>query len=271
MTRYVISGGREGYERLRLLARVRWPETAQLFADVGVGPGLTCLDLGCGGGAVTMELAKLVGPSGRAVGIDMDEVKLELARADAAAGGFSNIEFRSADVGEWSEPEAYDVVYARFLLEHVPGPLDLLHRMWEAVRPGGALAVEDADFEGLFSDPPHAAFELWKRLNPEVLDLNGGDPWMGRKLHRLYLEAGIPDPEVRLTQTVSTSGEAKTLPAVTLAAMSDAILGAGLASEDELNGAIAGLEAYAADPTTLVAGPRVFQVWSRKPAERLTA
>lgn len=266
MTRYVISGGREGYERLQLLARVRWPETAQLFADVGVGPGQTCLDLGCGGGAVTMELAKLVGPSGRAVGIDMDEVKLELARADAAEAGISNIEFRSADVGEWNEPETYDLVYARFLLEHVQGPLDLLRRMWAAVRPGGALAVEDADFEGLFSDPPHAAFELWKRLNPEVLEHHGGDPWIGRKLHRLVLDAGIPDPDVRLTQNVSTSGEAKTLPAVTLAAMSDSILSAGLASEDELSGAIEGLVSYAADPTTLVAGPRVFQVWSRKPA-----
>ena len=65
---------------------------------------------------------------------------------------------------------------------------------------------------------------------------------------------------------MSTSGEAKTLPAVTLAAMSDSILSAGLASEDELSGAIEGLVSYAADPTTLVAGPRVFQVWSRKPA-----
>jgi ubiquinone/menaquinone biosynthesis C-methylase UbiE len=266
VTRYVISGGREGYERLRLLARVRWPETARLFADVGVGPGQTCLDLGCGGGAVTMELARLVGPSGRAVGIDMDDVKLELARADAAEAGLSNVEFRRADVGEWNDTEAYDVVYARFLLEHVPGPLDLLRRMWAAVKPGGALAVEDADFDGLFSDPPHEAFELWKRLNPEVLEHNGGDPRMGRKLHRLFLEAGTPAPQVRLTQDVSISGEAKTLPAVTLAAMSGAILSAGLASEEELGAAIDGLEAYAADPTTLVAGPRVFQVWSRKPA-----
>jgi ubiquinone/menaquinone biosynthesis C-methylase UbiE len=271
MSRYVISGGREGYERLRLLARVRWPETALLFADVGVGPGQTCLDLGCGGGAVTLELARLVAPSGSAVGIDMDAVKLELARTDAAEAGLSNAEFRRADVGEWSDPEAYDVVYSRFLLEHVPRPLDLLRRMWAAVRPGGALAVEDADFDGLFSDPPHEAFELWKRLNPEVLEHNGGDPRMGRKLHRLFLEAGAPTPEVRLTQNVSMTGEAKMLPAVTLAAMSESILSAGLASQDELNGAIEGLEAFAADPTTLVAGPRVFQVWARKPGEGVSA
>src|SRR5262245_60514841 len=139
MARYVISGGREGYERLQLLARVRWPETAQLFADVGVGPGQTCLDVGCGGGAVTLELARLVGASGRAVGLDMDEVKLELARADAAEAGLSNVEFRQVDVDGWDEPERYDVVYARFLLEHVPRPLDLLRRMWAAVRPRGAL------------------------------------------------------------------------------------------------------------------------------------
>ena len=271
MTRYVISGGREGYDRLRLLARVRWPETAKLFADVGVGPGQTCLDLGCGGGTVTIELARLVGPSGRAVGVDMDEVKLELARRDAAEAGLSNVEFRRADVDAWDEPQAYDVVYARFLLEHVPGPLDLLRRMWAAVRPGGALAVEDADFDGLFSDPPHDAFELWKRLNPEILAHHGGDPQMGRKLHRLFLEAGTPAPDVRLTQNVSTSGEAKMLPAVTLAAMSDSILDAGLASEEELSAAIEGLEAYAADSTTLVAGPRVFQVWSRKPGQGVSA
>jgi hypothetical protein len=101
--------------------------------------------------------------------------------------------------------------------------------------------------------------------------ISGGREGYERKLHRLFLEADTPAPEVRLTQNVSTSGEAKMLPAVTLAAVSDSILRAGLASEEELATAIEGLEAYGADPTTLVAGPRVFQVWSRKPARTLSA
>jgi len=45
---YVIRGGREGYERLLVLARERWPDTAALFGRVGLSPGMRCVDLGCG-------------------------------------------------------------------------------------------------------------------------------------------------------------------------------------------------------------------------------
>lgn len=56
MERYVIRGGREGYERLLMLAAARRPETLALFELVGVQPGWRCIDLGCGGGEVTFEL-----------------------------------------------------------------------------------------------------------------------------------------------------------------------------------------------------------------------
>jgi 2-polyprenyl-3-methyl-5-hydroxy-6-metoxy-1,4-benzoquinol methylase len=63
--RYVIRGGKEGYERLRLLSRDRWPDTAALFERAGLAPGMRCIDLGCGGGEVTMEIARLVVPGDR--------------------------------------------------------------------------------------------------------------------------------------------------------------------------------------------------------------
>ena len=75
MERYVLRGGRWGYERLQLLARVRRADTAELLRRAGLRPGLRCLDLGCGGGEVTFELARLAGPSGSVVGIDLDEVR----------------------------------------------------------------------------------------------------------------------------------------------------------------------------------------------------
>ena len=84
MERYVLRGGRWGYERLQLLARVRRADTAELLRLAGLRPGLRCLDLGCGGGEVTFELARLAGPSGSVVGIDLDEVELALARKAAA-------------------------------------------------------------------------------------------------------------------------------------------------------------------------------------------
>jgi ubiquinone/menaquinone biosynthesis C-methylase UbiE len=91
----VIRGGREGYERLQMLARARRSDTLALLDLVGVGPGMRCLDLGCGGGEVTFEIARLTGPDGAVVGIDMDEVKLGLAREAAGERGLPNVETRT--------------------------------------------------------------------------------------------------------------------------------------------------------------------------------
>jgi 2-polyprenyl-3-methyl-5-hydroxy-6-metoxy-1,4-benzoquinol methylase len=106
---------------------------------------MRCLDLGCGGGEVTFELARLVGAQGHVTGVDMDEVKLSLARATAAERGLTNVEFRAGNVNDWDEPAGFDLVYCRFLLQHLSRPVDLLRRMWAAVTSGGAIVVEDAD------------------------------------------------------------------------------------------------------------------------------
>ena len=79
----MIRGGREGYDRLLLLARASWPATAALFGRAGIRAGMQGVDLGCGGGEVTFELARLAGGGGSVTGVDMDEVKLGLAQKPA--------------------------------------------------------------------------------------------------------------------------------------------------------------------------------------------
>jgi ubiquinone/menaquinone biosynthesis C-methylase UbiE len=265
--RYAIRGGREGFERLKLLHRARWPDTAALFDRIGVGPGKRCADLGCGGGEVTFEIARLVGPDGHVTGFDKDDVQLDLARAAAVEQGLANLDFRSVDVNDWSEPGVYDVVYCRLLLEHLSRPIDLLERMWAAVRPGGVLAVEDADFDGLFCDPPNDGFEFFATTLPTVIRTNGGDPTTGRKLHRHFREAGIlaPELELMLQQVRSTSDE-KALVLATLDATSETLVAGGIATPEEIAAARASLAAFVADEETMLAGPRIFQCWSRRPA-----
>jgi ubiquinone/menaquinone biosynthesis C-methylase UbiE len=262
--RYVIRGGREGYERLKLLARARWPDTSDLFDRVGIRPGMRCLDVGCGGGEVTFEIARLVGPEGTVVGIDIDEVKLDLGRAAAAETWLTNVEFRVANVNEWSAPDTYDLVFCRFLLQHLSQPVDLLKRMWAAVRVGGALVVEDADFFGLFCEPANDGFEFYARIYPRVLALHGGDAATGRKLYRFFVEAAIPEPQLKLVQRADASGEAKSLSLSTLVATANAIIAAGLASDDEVRQAIASLTDFTNDPGTVVGDPRIFQVWAHR-------
>lgn len=209
-------------------------------------------------------MARLVGPDGSVTGLDMDEIKLGLARADAAERGLKNVEFKVADLNDWHEPADYDVVYSRFVLQHLSRPVDLLRRMWAAVKLGGAIIVEDADFDALFCEPPNDGFSFYARTYPRVLDRYGGDATVGRKLYGYFREAGIPRASLTLRQGVDVDGEAKTLSLATLEATADAIVREQLASTKEVDAAIASLAAFTVDPTTLVGGPRVFQLSSRR-------
>jgi|HubBroStandDraft_6_1064221.scaffolds.fasta_scaffold03794_3 ubiquinone/menaquinone biosynthesis C-methylase UbiE len=260
--RYVIRGGREGYDRLLLLARASWPDTAALFGRAGLRPGMKCADLGCGGGEVSFEMARLVEPGGSVTGVDMDEVKLGLARDAARARGVTNVEFVATNVNKWDEPDTYDVVYARFLLQHLSEPVSLLRRMWAAVRIGGRLIVEDADFDGWCCHPSNQGFDFFVRSYAEVIRRRGGDHATGRKLYSYFLEAGIATPQIALVQSVFASGDGKELAWSTLDATREAIVAEGVASSDELAAALASLRQFTDDATTIIARPRVFQLWS---------
>jgi SAM-dependent methyltransferase len=174
------------------------------------------------------------------------------------------VEFRLLNVGDWDEPGGYDVVYCRFLLQHLSQPVDLLRRMWAAVRPGGVLLVEDVDFDGWCCHPPSEGFDFFVRTYRQVLQRRGGDDAIGRKLYACFLAAGIPRPQVALAQSTWVEGEEKTLARGTLEATSDAIASEAVASEHEVTAALAALQDFTADPDTLICGPRVFQLWSRQ-------
>src|SRR5215831_7378096 len=133
---YILRGGEQGAERLKLLARVKWPTTKALLRKVGLRAGMHCLDIGCGNGAVTLKLAKWVGPSGRVVGIDRDERCLELARQEAIRQQLPAL-FRTQRISELGDLATYDLVYSRFLLTHLPDPGQAIARFVSAARPGG--------------------------------------------------------------------------------------------------------------------------------------
>jgi SAM-dependent methyltransferase len=210
----------------------------------------------------------LIGQDGHVTGIDMDKTQLELAGERARDWGLANVEFRNANVNDWNEPAAYDLVYCRLLLEHLSNPIDLLRRVWRAVKAGGMIVAEDGDFEGLFSHPPNEGYAFWADTYCRVTRRRGGDPAFGRKLYACFLEAGIPNPSVQLLQHARITGEAKSLSLLTLDATADAIVAGGIASESEVASARTSLDEATKDPQTVLGGPRIFQVWSRRDRNR---
>lgn len=92
-SQYIIRGGIEGRERLRILARVMESTTLNLLDRIGIIEGMTCLDIGCGGGDVTRQLARRVGSTGKAIGTDIDQTTLSLAQQETQEQEFENVAF----------------------------------------------------------------------------------------------------------------------------------------------------------------------------------
>lgn len=261
---YIIRGGLEGRERLRVIARVLQPTTDALFERVGVERGVSVLDAGCGGGDVTLDLARRVGPHGTVVGFDMDDTKLALAREEAARRQLTNVRLQCCDITALVDERTYDVVYSRFLLSHLPDPAGAVAKLFLALRPGGCLLVEDVDHSGCFCVPDLPAYRSYASFYRQVAARRGVDPDIGPRLPGLLIEAGCRSVELNVVQPAALTGETKIAVPLTLENIAPAILAEKLASRQDLDTIIDELYAAAHDGTTLMSFPRIVQAWGRR-------
>src|SRR6185437_4249304 len=108
-------------------------------------PGLSVLDVGCGPGTITADLAALVAP-GPVTAVDQVADVLEVARAEVERRTLPNVSFSTADVRNLEFPDGtFDVVHAHQVLQHVADPVAALREMRRVCAPGGIVAVRDAD------------------------------------------------------------------------------------------------------------------------------
>ncbi|MGH3503631.1 MAG: class I SAM-dependent methyltransferase [Nocardioidaceae bacterium] len=262
--RYTFDAGAAGKQRLDVLSQVLHPATAALLDTAGVAPGLRCLDVGCGGGHVTCELARRVAPAGHVVGVDLDADVLELAARDAAAAGVANLAFRRGDATA-PPGDAYDVVYARFLLSHLTEPAAVTTAMARALAPGGVLITEDIDATASFCAPHSAAFHWWVRLFRDAVHRRGGNPDIGPMLPSLLAGAGLTGIQVSVHQPAGVDGPVKQLVLQDLHRSVNAITTEGLASAAEVDQLIRDFTDYVNDPATVVSCPRIMQTWAYAP------
>jgi SAM-dependent methyltransferase len=264
MTHYVIHGGVAGSKRMETVARAYWPTTLSLLQRAGIREGLHCLDLGCGAGEVSFQIAVLVGPAGRVVGMDMDSVKLGIARKRAAREGAGNLDFRQGNVLEWVGESVYDLIYVRFLLTHLPGCQRFLANLLQALRPGGVLVVEDIEISGFVSYPPNAAHDRFLALYCNVVRRRGGDADIGPKLLAMLHAAGVQDLNLSIVYPEHKQGSGKDISFLTLIGISQALLEEKLIEESEIQTMLNEIDRYTRDPLSIICGPRVFQVWGRR-------
>ncbi len=157
-----------------------------------LGAGTSVLDVGCGPGSITVDLAQRVAP-GRVRGVEVVPEPLEQARA-AAAGRGVDVEFAVDDAYRLSDPDdTWDVVHAHQVLQHLSDPVAALREMRRVARPGGLVAVRDADYAAFHWWPADERLDRWLDLYRAVAHGNDAEPDAGRRLLAWAHEAGFTD------------------------------------------------------------------------------
>jgi ubiquinone/menaquinone biosynthesis C-methylase UbiE len=173
----------------------RWRTAANSAAYLlpHLSPGDRVLDIGCGPGTITADLATLVAP-GRVTALEVTEAALALARTEMEQRGLSTVDFVVGDVHALDVPDdGFDVVHAHQVLQHVGDPVVALREMRRVCRPGGIIAVRDSDYAAFTWFPRLPELDEWLTLYQRVARANGGEPDAGRRLLSWAHEAGMSD------------------------------------------------------------------------------
>src|SRR3954451_21245710 len=172
--------------------RWRTAENSAAYLLPSLRPGLDLLDVGCGPGTITVDLAARVAP-GRVVGLDVSTDPLAEAREAAARAGV-HVTFEVGDVYALAAgDDTFDVVHAHQVLQHLTDPVAALREMARVCRPGGVIAVRDVDYGAFVTFPADAGLARWLGLYHRGARRNGAEPDAGRRLLSWAHAAGLRD------------------------------------------------------------------------------
>jgi SAM-dependent methyltransferase len=217
--------------------------------------GQRVLDVGCGPGTITADLAELVGPQGRVVAVDSSAEVLAQAAEHVAARGLDNVEFAVADVHDLPyRAGGFDVVHAHQLLQHLADPVGALRELRRVVAPGGVVAARDADYQAMTWYPEVPELTAWLDLYRRAARANGGEPDAGRRLLAWARAAGFTDVRASSSSwTYASPGERlwwgeSWADRTTGSGLARTALAEGLATADELAAIAAGWRRWTVEP-----------------------
>jgi ubiquinone/menaquinone biosynthesis C-methylase UbiE len=180
----------------------RTVENSAAYLLAHLRPGLRVLDVGCGPGSITLGIAERVAP-GEVIGVDGAPAAIAAAETGAAevfGSSDRNVTFAVGDAYRLPYPDgSFDVVHAHQVLQHLAEPVAALAEWRRVCRPGGIVAVRDADYAAMCWWPPEPQLDRWLELYRRAARANHGEPDAGRRLLGWALAAGFAAGDVECT------------------------------------------------------------------------
>ena len=211
--KYIVDiqeGGSAGLDKLDHFFN---PTTQAFLQQVGLKPGMTVLDIGCGSGAMTGWIAQHIHPQGRVIAIENNENQLNAAKKYAESLSLKNIEFKSCSAYEIiSLREQFDFVYCRFVLHHLHKPIDVIKQIFQVLKPNGIYAAEEGIVNFAFSYPFSPAWGDESMRCPFVwvdAEENQRDGNIGIKMYHKMRAAGFNMISTKIIHPLLISREEK--------------------------------------------------------------
>jgi SAM-dependent methyltransferase len=265
---YALGSSHGESARLQRQADELAPDSAALLDRVGLRPGQSAIDLGCGPRGILELLSGRVSPGGRTVGLDADPAHTAMAADFAAERNLGRVEIVTADARRTGLPScSFDLVHARTLLITIPRPAEVVAEMVRLARPGGWVASLEVDTGCSLWYPPHPAVERLREIFTVAFGRNGADLLIGRRVPELLRQAGLVDVGVEARPELYPPGHSRRTIGIDLVrSLRPQVVEMGLASEAELEELDAAARAHLVDPDTVAMSGLLFLAWGRKPA-----
>jgi len=153
-------------------------------------PGMKLLDVGCGPGSITLDLAEIVSPA-KVIGIDIEEKHLQLAKVDAKKRNVDNVQFELGDARALIYPdESFDAVFVHGVIEYLEAE-QVFSEIYRVLKKGGLIGSRHGDWGGFLIAPLHPEIAESIELIVKLIEHNGGDSHCGRNQLAVMRKAGF--------------------------------------------------------------------------------
>jgi len=206
---YVLGTQSDELDRLQMQHEL-WADVArEQWARAGFGKGQTLIDLGCGPGFASRELAELVGADGSVIGMDVSMRFIEHARVHASEGTDARVEMIHADAQETPIGEAdADGLYARWVLSFTPEPERVVRQISRAMKPGGTVVIQDyVNWEHILWAPLSSTLDVLRRSILSMYKAQNADSNVGAVLPEMLTRHGFEVREIRPLIRIARPGE----------------------------------------------------------------
>lgn len=260
---YLLGTDDDELRRLGFQHQVWAREAAAAWERGGFAPGHHILDLGCGPGYATLDLARLVGAAGHVTGVDVSARFVAHLRALVATLGVANVSAEVQDAEALRLPaDHFDGVYARWVLTFVRRPEAVVAAAARTLKPGGRLVIHDySRYDAVQLAPEHPAFDAVIAAVTRSWYAGGGDPHVGARLPRLMADAGLDVVSVTPIARIARPGSALwQWPRTFFDNYLPGLVAGGGLSPAERDAFDAAWAARAADPASYFATPPMVEV-----------